>query len=496
MANQEKMQSYVLVLVAWWRKIIGGAALVTAGVGAVVLVSRVLAPNYQSSADVMIVHAPTHVSMDTTIEAVRESIGERRLRARRAALVGLVRNANVARAALERLDGLLGDKKMTEARLIRRINGALVIATNATLRDGSDLIRITARGDSPEQAAAIADAWGEEYVKHANQISSRVPEELVNSIAAEAERARQDYETAQRSLEEFVANTNIDRFPRLIESRKEVVSELQQLDMVTSTASIKTHSNLLVRNYEIQNNLAQMVTAAESLRDQIEFGGEDGLTSTGLALALLKIGAYTEEASLANSLEIKIDGDAFHATASDQLADVDALLDALTKRIAESGERFEHLSNDLYGRAGPDDAVLMADTGAGAPDSPYASSMSDVRASLATGIQNPIGRFISNLEQEILSLESQYEATTAKRTSLVQKRDNMRSALDSLEKEAVEMRLARAAEAPELRLASPAVAPIGQSGLPLLPILILAAIFGLSAMTCVAFFANAMNWRP
>lgn len=496
MTKQEKMRSYVLVLVAWWREIVGGAALVTVGVGAVVLVSQVLWPNYESSAEVLIVRAPTHVSLDDTIETMRESTGERRLRARRAALVGLVRNTNVARAVLERLQGLLGDEKMTEARLLRRIRGSLVIANNATLRDGSDLIRITARGDSPELAAAIASTWAEEYVRHTNQVSSRVPEELMNSVAAAAERARQDYDTAQRTLEEFVATTNIDSFPRLIEAKKQVVNELQALDLTTGVASIRASSNLLVNNYNARGDIVQLIGAAQGLRDQIEFGGEEGLASTGLALALLKIGAHAKGADLSGSLEIKIDGDAFHATAADQLADVDALVDALEKRVARSGEHFESLSTSLYTRAdaGSDASLFLADAGADASDSSQWTPNGS--ASLEAGILTPIGRFIDSLEQEILLLESQYEATTSKRTSLVQARDNMRSAFDSLEKERVEMRLSRAAEAPELRVASPAIAPMRRSGLPLLPIVILAAIFGLSAMTCAAFLANVMNWRP
>lgn len=496
MTNQEKMRSYVLILVAWWQEIVGGAALVAAGAGAVVLVLQVIWPNYESSADVLIVHSPTHVSLDTTIEAVRESTGDRRLRARRAALVGLVRNANVARAVRERLDGLLDDK-MTEARLLRSITSALVIATNATLRDGSDLIRITAGADSPERAATVASTWAEEYVKHTNQISSRVPEELMNSVAAATERARQDYDTAQRSLEEFVANTNIDSFPRLIESKKQVVNELRAIELVTNTASIRTYTDLLVKNYSDQGNITQLIAAAQSLRDQIEYGSAEGLASTGLALALLKIGAYARDTNLSGALEIKIDGDAFHGTAADQLADVDALVDALATRMAQGEESFERLSKSLYIQVDTesDAAVLMAD----APDSPtWAARIGgrDGRASLEVGIQTPIGNSVNRLEQEILLLESQYEATTSKRASLVRERDNMRSALDSLEKERVEMRLSRAAEAPELRVASPAVAPLGRSGLPLLPIVILAAIFGLAAMTCAAFLANVMNWRP
>lgn len=496
MTKQEKMRSYVLVLVAWWREILGGAALVTVGVGAVVLVSQVLWPNYESSAEVLIVRVPTHVSMDDTIETMRESTGERRLRARRAALVGLVRNTNVARAALERLEGPLGDETMTEARLLRRIRGSLVIANSATLRDGSDLIRITARYDSPELAAAIASTWAEEYVKHTNQISSRVPEELMNSVAAAAERARQDYDTAQRTLEEFVATTNIDSFPRLIEAKKQVVNELQALDLTTGTASIKANADLLVRNYNNQGSMVQLIDVALGLRDQIEFGGEEGLASTGLALALLKIGAHAGDADLSNSFEIKIDGDTFHATAADQLADVDALVDAIEKRVARSGENFQRLSATLYRRAdaGSDAPLFLADAGGNAPEPSQRARHGS--GSLEAGILTPIGSFINDLEQEILLLESQHEATTAKRAYLVQARDIMRSAFDSLEKELVEMRLSRAAEAPELRVASPAIAPMRRSGMPLLPIVILAAIFGLSAMTCAAFLANVMNWRP
>ena len=496
----------MLILVAWWREIVVGAVLVSVGVGAIAAVRQTLWPQYESSADALIVVAPTHVSLDTTIEAARAVTSNQpvHVRARRSALVGLIRNGSVARAVLERLDGLLDgkNKKMTAHRLLRRISGELVISTSATLRHGSDLIRITARADSPEKAATVADAWTAEYVRHVNQLSSRVPERLVDSVAAEAKRASQDYDAAQQALEDFVATTNIDIYPRLIESKKQIVNELQALDLVTSTASIKAHSDLLIRNYNVRSNLAQLVTAAEGLRDQIESGGEESRASTGLALALLKIGSYASDANLPNSLEIKVEGDAFDADAADQLADVNALIDTLGKQITESGQSLERLSESLYRVTAADTenapSPLLADAAADSStsQSEAAAIISNVSNSFEAGITNPISNFVDDLEQEILLLESKHEAVTAERILLAQERDNMLSAMDSLEKELVEMRLASAAEVPELRVAASAVVPTRRNGLPLLTIVIMAAILGLPAMACLAFMANAMYYRP
>ena len=496
----------MLILVAWWREIVVGAVLVSVGVGAIAAVRQTLWPQYESSADALIVVAPTHVSLDTTIEAARAVASNQpvHVRARRSALVGLIRNGSVARAVLERLDGLLDgkNKKMTEGRLLRSISGELVISTSATLRHGSDLIRITARADSPEKAATVADAWTAEYVRHVNQLSSRVPERLVDSLAAAAKRASQDYNAAQKALEDFVATTNIDIYPRLIESKKQIVNELQALDLVTSTASIKAHSDLLIRNYNVRSNLAQLVTAAEGLRDQIESGGEESRASTGLALALLKIGSYASDANLPNSLEIKVEGDAFDANAADQLADVNALIDTLGKQITESGQSLERLSESLYHVTAADTenvpSPLLADAAADSStsQSEAVAIISSVSNSLEAGIINPISSFVDDLEQEILLLESQHEAVTAERILLAQERDNMLSAMGSLEKELVEMRLASAAEVPELRVAASAVVPTRRNGLPLLAIVIMAAILGLPAMACLAFMANAMYYRP
>lgn len=503
MSDQEhRLRRYVLVLIAWWREIIGGTALIAAGIGTAVLASQLLWPTYGTSADAVIIHAATNVSMDTTIEAAPERNRDRaRLMARRAALLGLVHNGSVARAVIERLDGLLSERESTEARLLPKIDAALVVASNSTLRYGSDLIRVTARTDSPEKAAAIADAWTEEYVSHVNRLYSRVPENLVASIAAAVESARRNYVAAQRDLERFTAVTSIDRVSRLIESKKEIVNQLRVLETTTNTASIRAHTELLVDEYATRSKLLQLITAVRSLRTQIELGSEAGSASTGLALALLKVGIHSLSTDPPDSLEIKVDSSAFHADTADQLADVDALLLSLEKQVEQSGMNVERLSENLYGEptaAVGSGALLAADAGGGSPNSSQRSSrfLDRLRSSVEGGISTPIDSFLSELEDEILDLEVKREAADAERASLVQHRDNMRSALESLEKESVELRLALAAETPQLRVASQAVVPTNHDGLPLLPIVILAAIFGLLTMTCLACFANAMNWHP
>lgn len=496
----------MLALISWWREIVVGTALVTVAVSSAALAVRLFLPTYEASADVTIVRSTTNVSIDNTLETAREFTGSltARMAARRAALVGLVHNTNVARAVIERLREQLDEKESLEAVLLERIDSELVIALNATRRQGSDLIRIIASADSPEKTAAIANVWAEEYVIHVNRLYEQVPESLTAAISEELERAREDYQVAQKNLETFMASNDIERLNRLIDQKRSIVRQLTDLsrepidsqvskleiEQQATTAIIneRTESQMamLTSEYGKQRNLKRLLADAWSLRTQIETGGEASVASNGLALTLLKAGAYASSVGPASTLDVRVDGTASHVDAASQLADVKALIVALEAQIEVTESSIELLSRGLplhYGE--------LTDL----PDRNPAH-MQELDRIISETDSSQIAQLTARLEDEIRAMIAEREIKTAMSHGLLEDRNIKRSALTTLQNESVELRIGSSADTPEVRLASPAAMPVEPAGISLLLIAILAGGAGLAAAVCAALVATAMDVQP
>ena len=496
----------MLTLIAWWREIVVGAALVTVVVSAAALAVRLFLPTYEASADVTIVRSTTNVSIDNTLETAREFTGSltARMAARRAALVGLVHNTNVARAVIERLREQLDEKESQEAVLLEEIDAELVIALNATRRQGSDLIRITASADSPEKTAAIANAWAEEYVSHVNRLYEQVPESLTVSISEELERAREDYHIAQKNLETFMASNDLERLNRLIDQKRSIVDQLidlwrqsidsqvskleieQEATTATINERVESQMAMLTSEYNRQRNLKRLLADAWSLRTQIETGGEASVASNGLALTLLKAGAYASSVGPASTLDVRIDGTASHVDATSQLADVKALIVALEEQNEVVESSIERLSQDL-----PQHYSELADHPVRNP-----AHIQELDRVINETDSNQITQLTAELEDEIQAMVAEREAKTAMHHGLLEDRNIKRSALTTLQNENVELRIGSSADTPEVRLASPAPMPVEPAGISLLLIALLAGVAGLSAAMCAALLASAMDEPP
>lgn len=224
----DPLWKYLLVLTAWWREMVVGAALFTVLVSGAAWAVRLILPTYETFADVTIVGATANRSLDDAPSV--SGLNQRdRMAPRRAALAGLVHNTSVARKVIERLRGQLDEEEAREAVLLERIAAEIFMTRNVNRREGSDLIRITARADSPEKTAAIANAWAEEYVIHVNRLYEPARESLTAAIAEELKRAREDYHAAQSDLEAFMAGNNLDRLNRLIEAKNGILAQLTDL---------------------------------------------------------------------------------------------------------------------------------------------------------------------------------------------------------------------------------------------------------------------------
>lgn len=504
---------YLLVLTAWWREIAVGAALFTILVSAAALAGRLLLPTYETSADVTMVATAANRSIDDAQSGGLNPSA--RIGIRRAALVGLAHNTSVARKVIERLRGQLDEEEAREAVLLEKITAEIVMTRNGNRLEGSDLIRITASADSPEKTAAIANAWAEEYVIHVNRLYEPARESLMASIAEELKRAREDYHAAQSDLEAFMAGNNLDRLNRLIEAKKGIVAQLTDLwrvgiDSQLSKLEIEQRAGAtainertesrtaaLLDEYEKQREVKRLLADARSLRTQVETGGEASVASNGLALILLKAGAYASSAAPARSLNVTVDGAAPHADAAGQLADVNALIVALEARNETLESSIERLSRDLpeYFRQ-PAAAAEHAD---GARDSTLwnPAHVRELNERINGTDDSEISRLVAEVEDEAHALIMEREARMATHHALVEDRNIKRSALTTLQNQSVELRVGiSSAETPEVRLASPAATPAAPSGTPLSLIAILAGVAGIAAAVFLAFLAAALNVRP
>lgn len=505
---------YLFVLTAWWREIVGGAALFTLLISAAALAVRLILPTYEAYADVTMVGMTANRSIDDTQSGRGPSLHDRAA-PRRVALVGLVHNTSVARKVIERLRGQLAEEEAREAVLLERVAAEIFMTRNVNRQEGSDLLRITARADSPEKTAAIANAWAEEYVVHVNRLYEPARESLMASIAEELKRAREDYHAAQSGLEAFMAGNNLDRLNRLIEAKKGIVAQLTDLwrvgiDSQLSKMEIEQHAGAtainertesrtaaLIGEYEKQRNVKRLLADARSLRTQIETGGEASVASNGLALILLKAGAYASSAAPARSLNVTIDDAAPHADAAGQIADVNALIVALEARNEALESSIERLSQEMpeYFRK----PAAAAERGDEAGDSTLwnPAHVRELNERISGTDDSEISRLVAEVEDEVQALTTEREARMATHHALVEDRNIKRAALTTLQNESVELRVGiSSAETLEVRLASPAALPAAPSGMPLLVIAILAGFGGLAAAVCLAFLAAALNVRP
>ena len=229
------LRQYVLVLVAWWREIVLIALFTAVAAAALVLLSRfVLPPTYAATATVAIARTQSNIIFDERFQtqvAQGDATANSRVidySARRAALLGLVESSNVAEAVSVQLGDRLDEEMSRPARLLGLISAELSKGTGTGNNSTSDLILITAEAETAELAAAIANAWAENYVSLVNKLYGEVPAELVASVEVELNQAQATYEQAQSQLEEFIAQNEIDRLNRLIAEKQDIIQSLQQ----------------------------------------------------------------------------------------------------------------------------------------------------------------------------------------------------------------------------------------------------------------------------
>lgn len=522
--------SYLFALFAWWRESVLGMILAGVGGAGLLLTAELILPRYESFCDVAIIPTEADVSIDNTLRmATTASVRARHLEveSRREGLLGLVHNGTVAQAVIERLGNRWDEKKPRAAELLEQIHSRMVVSIKThNQRNISDLIRITARADRAEKAAALADAWAEEYVKHVNLLYQQVPENVLRGVASELTEAQEAYAVTQRKLETFIASNTTPRIQRLVAEKKALIESMNEtyltlvrsrfsgilgeLQSITNFEEVlsKGRDSLLRDTYERVRTLTELKKKAMGLRLQIDKGGQH-VGSNYLPLLLLKADAFSSLSDLSDVLDINLDGThSIHATPAEQRVDLDAFIETLDElqknqtsdlerltlatspRVLKKDKRDDFLSN------GPDEFEISTLFKYSNPKTVQDNGTDSLIPESAIDYAYKENPHVEKLEKEIQLLTAEIEKNDAMLKYITQERDIRRSALESLQNESVELQLTRASASGQVRLAAHSVLAIDTTYPSPLLIAFLSGLAGLLAMAGFALATNGVGMRP
>lgn len=239
------LRKYLDTLMRRWREIvIITIAIVVLAAAAVLTLRFVQAPMYESTATVAIVRTQTQVNLDERFTTSSGEVTNADANSRRSALLGLVSNGAIAERVIAELSDTLDEKEQEPATLLRRIDAELSSPGGRTAQ--SDLIAITARADTPEKAAAIANIWAQHYVQEVNRIYGQVPDEMIASVQSELDQARTNYETVQRNLEQFLATSPVNTLRRQVQETQEAIAALQN----ANTEALSSYIQEILSSYK------------------------------------------------------------------------------------------------------------------------------------------------------------------------------------------------------------------------------------------------------
>lgn len=211
-----------------------------------------------------------------------------------------------------------------------------------------DVIVLTASAKSAEQAAAIANRWAEITVRTLNLAYSG--EQPLVSIQTQVEVARQDYETAQLAVEEFVGNNAIDVLNQRINETETLFNSLGN----ERPRRVNFYTERL-------QSLKNFIALAESLKAQLESGSQTQAALIGDSLSMLQARASTLSIPASRTMELSLDNLATLLSSSDELAaDLNNLLNTARAEELRVQDQIADLEEQIRSGEGSDKLEALA----------------------------------------------------------------------------------------------------------------------------------------
>jgi uncharacterized protein involved in exopolysaccharide biosynthesis len=432
---------YVSLLVRRWKWIAGAALLAALAVFGLSLTRE---SQYEATAAAAVVRSRTDISLDERIETLDDYQlgGGRLIEDRMTALLTLADSNEVMQTMLAEL----GDRLPPEQRNLRALRNMV------TVELAGDIIAFSVRHPDPEIAALVANSATEAYVAHVNRVYG-ASEDNVENIAAQVTVSRERYDSAQKALQDYLADERLSTLSLTLERelsiKRALLDSYQQSRVAIETSDATASSELLTNLYTELKQIEIWLADAATLREQVEANSGSFASRLGdtLALLMLRSRVYSGEGPLELQMDL-----ADSEINDIQTADVDNLIAALETRREETRQRIQELTGTL-GSEG---------------------------AAITTTGEQPLMQRIDTLTNEIIALESQLQTELATRDAdrreLEAARDQAWETYQALTTQLVEAELQTQSSNTEVRVADLALAPEAPLGAGMLTNIVLAAM--------------------
>ncbi len=314
MEEEIDLRAYVLVLLKYWKWILGTA--VAAAVVALA-VSFLLPPTYEAVALVAVTKPRYVMQFDPRIAPV-ESVSNAVIQPAYKAYPELASSDEVLQEVLARLNPR--PEKLETLRDLQEMVEA---------KSGADpsVIRLAVRHRDPEAAAHIANLWAEIFVRRANEIYGTEAQSQLQFYQQQRERARAELTAAEEALVAFQARNRESVLQNQLNSYRQM-----QADYLADRRQI---------TYIVQD--------IRGLREQLSRQPADqpATLADQLTALFLQIKAFNAQASAPIQLQVDSAATLSEKSLPEQIAFLDDLVRVLEAKSAEIERRLAELEPQI-----------------------------------------------------------------------------------------------------------------------------------------------------
>jgi succinoglycan biosynthesis transport protein ExoP len=307
MEEEIDLRAYVLVLLKYWKWILGTT--VAAAVVALV-VSFLLPPTYEATALVIVRQPQYMMQFDPRFETLTQQPAYK-------AYPDLARGDEVLEALFARLN-----PRPAEIETLRDLQ------ERVEAKAGTDpsVVRLTVRARDPQEAARIANLWAELFVAHANRVYGASDEEL-QQLEGQLAQAQAELEAAEQALIEFQARNQASILDARLDSLKS--------DQAHYLAD--------------QRAITYILQDIQALREQLARQPDERPASLAddLTTLFLQIKAFNAQASAPIQLQVNSAESLSNKSIGETMALLDDMAGALEAKSAEIGQRLEELQPQI-----------------------------------------------------------------------------------------------------------------------------------------------------
>jgi len=214
------LRDYIDVLVRRWKWIVGVTILAALAAG---VVSFATPPVYEATATLAVLQSSNPALVSP------------------AAQLAVLQSSNVATQTLQWLgENAAGENASTVARRVRVVADA----------QDKTLFRVTAQSDTPQKAAAIANAWANAGTEAINQVQDQSLSQAIPMLQQDVDRTGKDLQAAEENLKRMQRDLQIDLL----------------------TQQLARAQQILNSQFAERENVKVLLAQAQTLRQQVQQG--------------------------------------------------------------------------------------------------------------------------------------------------------------------------------------------------------------------------------